>query len=123
MIEVLKQAVAVIKQWHGPLAWDIYYNNAPEMKAIRETIQQFEKADPRPPLKKLDEKGFVFIGNDQKPYLCRMIENVPWFCYWHPDKRWVTLRQCNQQEVWAANKKELAPFLNSPYHKEAGIIE
>lgn len=52
-VEVLKQAVEIIKGWHNmgstsgrltkeqiDLAWKIYYENAPEMKSIRETLSQ-----------------------------------------------------------------------------------
>lgn len=34
----LCQAVKVIEALHGEVAWDIYYNNAPEMKRIRAAI-------------------------------------------------------------------------------------
>ncbi len=34
----LVACVAVAKGWHGPVVWDIYYNNSPEMKPIREIL-------------------------------------------------------------------------------------
>lgn len=38
--EELSNAVGIIKIWHGSEAWEIYYNNAPEMKEIRETLSE-----------------------------------------------------------------------------------
>lgn len=34
----LKQAVQIIRTWHGEPAWNIYYSKAPEMKIIREQL-------------------------------------------------------------------------------------
>lgn len=52
-LDALKKAVDLIKQWHNMQSyiarrpekeinemWEIYYNNAPEMKSIRESINQ-----------------------------------------------------------------------------------
>lgn len=39
--DALRQAVEVIKTWHnmdGSDVWDIYYRNAPEMKALRDIL-------------------------------------------------------------------------------------
>lgn len=40
--EVLKQALVIIRGWHdmggAGSVWNIYYQNAPEMKSIREAI-------------------------------------------------------------------------------------
>lgn len=42
LVEALAKAVEVIKQWHNMDGagdvWQIYYENAPEMKLIRETL-------------------------------------------------------------------------------------
>lgn len=38
LLEALIKSIRVIKQWHGADVFDIYYNNAPEMKPIREAI-------------------------------------------------------------------------------------
>ncbi len=35
-IEAVRQAMITIAEWHGDVAWEIYRDNAPEMKAIRE---------------------------------------------------------------------------------------
>ena len=47
---VLLQAVKVIKQWHDmpaknpdPMMFRIYYNNAPEMKTIREVLGNYDE--------------------------------------------------------------------------------
>ena len=38
--DALNEAVDVIKQWHNnDEVWDIYFNHAPEMKQIRETLK------------------------------------------------------------------------------------
>lgn len=39
LTDALNQAVIVIEMFHGPVAWEIYYNNAPEMKMIREILE------------------------------------------------------------------------------------
>jgi len=42
--KALDAAIAVIKQWHqADEVWDIYYNNAPEMKPIREARPLLKK--------------------------------------------------------------------------------
>jgi hypothetical protein len=33
---LMSEAIETIKVFHGPDAWDIYYNNAPEMKRFRD---------------------------------------------------------------------------------------
>jgi hypothetical protein len=38
LIEALEQAVSVIKVWHGPEVFDIYFNHSPEMKLIRDML-------------------------------------------------------------------------------------
>lgn len=48
----------------------------------------------------LDEKGFIFLDNLNRPYKCCLIENQPWLLYWHPDNKWVTLRPVTQTEIW-----------------------
>jgi len=43
----LMAAIDVIKQWHGADdVWDIYFNNAPEMKPIREALNTYNKNKP-----------------------------------------------------------------------------
>lgn len=42
----------------------------------------------------LDEKGFVFLDDNGKPFWCRLWEGEAWMFYWHPDKRWVSIKRC-----------------------------
>lgn len=50
---------------------------------------------------RLDEKGFVFIDVVSRPFYVRIYgeKGKPWLFYWHPDKRWVTLREVNQRDI------------------------
>ncbi len=48
----------------------------------------------------LNGKGFVFLDKSNRPYRCCMYQGTPWLFYWHPDNRWVTLRQVTQTEIW-----------------------
>jgi hypothetical protein len=48
----------------------------------------------------LDERGFVFLGHDNKPYRCCLWGGSPWLFSWHPDKHWVSLRPVTQTDVW-----------------------
>jgi hypothetical protein len=41
-IIALKQCIKVLKSWHGPEAFEIYYDNAPEMKLIRKILPDFK---------------------------------------------------------------------------------
>lgn len=52
-------------------------------------------------LELLDEKGFIFLDDNSKPYLCRMWHKRPWLFYWHPDNQWVSLRLLTQSDVWS----------------------
>lgn len=70
-------------------------------------------------LEKLDEKGFVFIGNDQKPYWCRTYDKEAWLLWWHPDKKWVTKRKVSQSEVWLFNEGALPNEEAQLYHNLA----
>lgn len=42
LLDALKTAVNVIKDWNGAATFDIYYDHAPEMKLIRETLTKAE---------------------------------------------------------------------------------
>lgn len=48
----------------------------------------------------LDEKGFIFLDDADRPYWCRMWGDSPWLFYWHPDYKWVSLRQLSQTDIW-----------------------
>ena len=70
-------------------------------------------------MEKLDEKGFVFIDGNSRPYWCRLWGGVPWFMYWNDSqKSWVTLREVNQTEVWAANEMAISDEMAEIYHKQ-----
>ena len=43
LVEALRSAIEVIKQWHNAdEVWDIYYNHSPEMKPIREALLNYK---------------------------------------------------------------------------------
>ena len=68
--------------------------------------------------KALDEKGFVFIGSDGKPYWCRIYGEVPWFMYWHESqKSWVTLQQVNTAQIMFAYENKLSDKDAQIYHE------
>lgn len=46
LLAALKHAVGVIQQWHGDEVFDIYRDNAPEMKPIRDAIARAEGRQP-----------------------------------------------------------------------------
>ncbi len=54
--------------------------------------------------KPLNEKGFVFIGGDGRPYMCAMWGDNPWLFYWHAENHWVTMKQVTQTEIWRMPK-------------------
>lgn len=39
-LEALEKAVEVIKQWHGEVAFDIYFNHSPEMKPVKDILNK-----------------------------------------------------------------------------------
>lgn len=51
-------------------------------------------------MKKLDEKGFVFLDDGSRPYHVRIWSELPWLFWWHPNNKWVSLRTLTQAEVW-----------------------
>ena len=60
--EALGGAVSVIRSWHGTTGWDLYLNNAPEMRLIVTTIRDFDALPPEPAC---EHRGARFRGNDQ----------------------------------------------------------
>lgn len=70
-------------------------------------------------MKELDEKGFVFIGKNGKPYLCRMYYDHPWFMFWNDgESTWVTLKEVNQNEIWQARETMMPQEEADLYHKK-----
>jgi len=49
------------------------------------------------------ERGQVFLDKLSRPYLVKKWGGSHWLFYWHPDKRWVSLRKCNPGEVFPIN--------------------
>lgn len=43
LIAALREAIEIIKIWHGPEAWDIYNEHSPEMIRINEALASAEK--------------------------------------------------------------------------------
>jgi hypothetical protein len=41
-LELLEHSVGIIKAWHGDTAFDIYYNCSPEMRPIKERINELK---------------------------------------------------------------------------------
>lgn len=68
-------------------------------------------------LKKLDEKGFVFLDRLRRPYLCKMYLDEPWLFFWHHEKHWVSLRPVDQTEIWSF-PKNLSQEKQDLYHKQ-----
>ena len=67
----------------------------------------------------LDEKGFVFIDGNNKPFWCRMYGGSPWYMYWHEgQKSWVTLREVNGSEVMVAHESAISNEQAEIYHKQ-----
>ena len=53
-------------------------------------------------LELLDERGFVFLDEERRPYRVKMWEGEPWLFYWlDSQKKWVSLRHVTQSEVWS----------------------
>jgi hypothetical protein len=69
---------------------------------------------------KLGEKGFVFRGDDGKPYWCRMQGDAPWFFFWNADNQWVSLKPVNQMQVWMAFNHVMPDEEAQVYHDLAG---
>lgn len=69
-------------------------------------------------MEKLDEKGFVFIDNNNRPYWCRLYYGSPWFMYWHDaQKSWVTLKKVTELDVAFANGHKISEEMAEHYHK------
>ena len=45
LVAALKDAQETIKALHGPVAWDIYDANAPEMKRLRAALSRYQEGD------------------------------------------------------------------------------
>jgi hypothetical protein len=73
---------------------------------------------------KLDEKGFVFIDDNSRPFWCCMYFGNPMYMYWHEaQKSWVTLRVINQVDIWRAYEKKIPDDQAEIYHKQHSEFE
>lgn len=50
---------------------------------------------------------FVFLDDANRPYRVKLYGGEPWLFYWHPDGKWVTLRQVTQSEIWQWHARRL----------------
>ena len=66
----------------------------------------------------VDERGFVFIGDDGRPYWCALHCGEPWLFWWHPDRHWVTLHPVTKMYVWAL-PRTLTDHEEDVYHAAA----
>lgn len=55
MRELMREAIDTIKAFHGPDAWDIYYENAPEMKRFRAAAGEAVPTKDRRPMDRIHE--------------------------------------------------------------------
>lgn len=67
--------------------------------------------------KTLDERGFVFIDENSRPFWVCLYEETPFMFYWHPDGKWVTYRQVSQGDVWQFSHKKLTNDQADLYHQ------
>jgi len=44
-LDALKKCIEVLRLWHGPEAFEIYYDHSPEMKPIRDVLPKFRVED------------------------------------------------------------------------------
>lgn len=52
-------------------------------------------------MKELDEKGFVFLDANYRPYKCAMWGDQPWLFYWNEGQKcWTSLRRVTQMDIW-----------------------
>jgi hypothetical protein len=48
----------------------------------------------------LDEKGWIFLDDNHRPFLCALWGERAWLFYWHTEGHWVSLRPVTQMEIW-----------------------
>jgi hypothetical protein len=68
-----------------------------------------------------EEIDFVFIDDAKRPYRVMMYCGTPWLFYWHPDNKWVTLREVTQSEIWDFGQNKLDPEQASLYELTSNI--
>lgn len=63
----------------------------------------------------LDEKGFVFLDDSARPFLCRIWDGRPWLFNWHVD-HWVRLRPTTPERA-AQIPRNLSADEQADYHR------
>ncbi len=65
----------------------------------------------------LNDNGFVFLDDNNRPFLCRMWGGNPWLFYWHEgQKSWVTHTPVNTSNVMLYYEKALDDDQANLYH-------
>lgn len=67
-------------------------------------------------MKELDEKGFVFLDDNKKPFWVSMRYNKPMLAYWNDG--WVNLREVSQSEIFKFNQTAVLEEHAEIYHKK-----
>jgi hypothetical protein len=68
-------------------------------------------------MKELDETGFVFLDDNQRPYKCAMWGKAAWLFYWHPEGHWTSARRVTQMDIWTM-PRNLSDEQQQLYHDE-----
>ena len=69
-------------------------------------------------MKKLDEKGFVFIDDDSKPFWIRMYFGIPKIMYWNQGQQsWVVLRDATQGDIRHGESRKIPDDQAELYHQ------
>ncbi len=64
----------------------------------------------------LDEKGYVFIDGNNNPFHVKIWCDDPWLFYWHPDKKWVSIRRLNGPDVMIMGQNKISESEAKIYH-------
>lgn len=67
---------------------------------------------------KLDEKGFIFMSADKKPYLCKLHYGQPWVFSWQGF--WKALRKSNEEELLMSRSRAVTQDIWDYYNKKHG---
>jgi hypothetical protein len=66
----------------------------------------------------VDEKGFVIIDANNRPYWYTLYNGEPWVMYWHDaQKAWVTLKKVNQVNIYSAYDMKISDEEAEIYHE------
>ncbi len=77
-------------------------------------------------MNELGEKGFVFLDDTNRPIWCRMWGENPWLFYWHPDKKFVSLRQVTQADIFNfpdnLSEEEQQIYIDKHWESQSGMM-